>query len=407
MVGAIPCAMRDAAAWRTQWASRFEDYVEVTRERIREWTWEAEQGGILTLTRERLIRLVVAKQRELGIVSALFEPFRSGHPAGHPVARAAEDANRLAVLECYENVFRDWAWGGGESAKLVELVRPHVPAGVKAMAVFGVGAARFALDAHRAFAPQRTFALDINPLPLMIAERLLRGEILELDEFPSSPLGAREAAVATELGCPERPGPGFQLVYADALFPPFVPESLNAVLAPWFVDVCGADLRATLGVANRVLSPGGVFVQLGPLDFNTLLSRAYSFEECVELFERSGFVVTASTRTQLPNFDSPHSAARRLDSVYLIVGKKIAQIDDVRLSSGIAAWIEDPSLPVPQSPALTTLGQRSMLTAMVVGQVDGQRSISDLAGMLAASTGIDARDIVEELRVLFRKLPLA
>jgi hypothetical protein len=193
--------------------------------------------------------------------------------------------------------------------------------------VYGAGAGRFALELHRELAPQWTFALDQNPVPMWLANRLLRGEVLELHEYPVSPVYEKNAVVLQELRSPVPHPEGLRLLLADALHPPFAAASLDLVVTPWFVDACEADLRSLAQGIHRVLRQGGQWWLLGPLDFNTWLSRAYCFEEVLELILQGGFDVVHSECANLPYFQSPHSGSQRTDTVVSIIATKARDAD--------------------------------------------------------------------------------
>ena len=104
---------------------------------------------------------------------------------------------------------------------------------------------------------------------------------------------------------------GFSFMFADALRPPIPAGSLDAVVTSWFIDVARADLRQTAAAINRVLRPGGLWVNLGPLRFQSVLSRAYTIEEVHEIVAGSAFELPSHDRQELPYFDSPVSGSRR------------------------------------------------------------------------------------------------
>src|SRR5262249_57113542 len=93
-----------------------------------------------------------------------------------------------AVLGCYEHLFRDWVWGQREHEAALALLGPALPQGIAGqVAVYGAGAGRLAADLHQTFGPARTFALDVNPLPFLVVDRVLGGETVALPEFPVCP----------------------------------------------------------------------------------------------------------------------------------------------------------------------------------------------------------------------------
>lgn len=337
--GGLPCVMKDVASWRATWSQHALHFEQETVLTLAHWQAEVAPPEVLPRTRARLERLIEGKKRELSLVTPLFAELKD--EAASPEALHAPGVrSRLAVFDCYENVFRDWCWGGEESQRLVSLSKPLAGARFERVAVYGAGAARFALELHRELAPKWTFALDQNPLPLWLANRVLHGEVLELYEYPVSPVYERNAVLLQQLQTPVPCPAGLRLLLADALHPPFAPNSLDLVVTPWFVDVCGADLRVVAHDIHRVLRQGGAWWILGPLDFDTWLSRAYCFEEVRELVEQGGFDVVHSQCENLPYFQSPYSGSQRTDATVSIIATKTRPADQY------ASWLAqlDPGL---------------------------------------------------------------
>jgi SAM-dependent methyltransferase len=337
--GGLPCVMKDTASWRASWRQHALEFEQETILTLAHWQAELAPPEVLPRTRARLERLIEGKKRELGLLAPLFAELKNEAPR-EELQVAPRARSRLAVFDCYENVFRDWCWGGEESRRLVSLGAPLGRAPRERVAVYGAGAARFALELHRELAPKWTFALDQNPLPLWLAQRVLSGEVVELHEYPVSPVYEKNAVLLQQLRTPVPSPAGLRLLLADALQPPFAADSLDLVVTPWFVDVCGADLRVVAQDIHRVLRQGGTWWILGPLDFDTWLSRAYCFEEMLELVEQGGFDVAHSESTNLPYFQSPFSGSQRIDTVVSIIATKTRSADPY------ASWLAqlDPAL---------------------------------------------------------------
>jgi hypothetical protein len=302
-------------------------------------------------------------------------------------------------------VFRDWVWGQRECAEAAAFVAPLVPERASRLAVYGAGAGRLAVDVHQRCAPEQTFALDVNPLPFLIADRLLQGEELELPEFPVDPNSADEVVIHRKL---ERPFPvrdGLSLLFADALRPPFAPGSLDVVITSWFIDVVRADLRQTAAAINRVLRPGGLWINIGPLRFRTVPSRAYGIEEVLEIARLASFEVDTSDRQDIPYLDSPVSGSRRSETVFRFVATKSGETPAVEIQDALPPWVANTLLPIPVTPALVALGRTSMFTTGVLSMIDGTRSVTDVARALGAAWGVDPGRLHEELRGFLARLP--
>ena len=157
-------------------------------------------------------------------MEALFEDLKQGDPQLLPTSPWSTGN---PVLEFSENLFRDWVWGDKEAELTRALAAKLLPEEPGRLAVYGAGAGRLALDLHRSLRPTATWALDLNPLPLLVAERLLRGEVVTLPEFPVAPHAEEDVVIMRQLRGPAAVGDGFSFAFADALHPPLSPGSVT------------------------------------------------------------------------------------------------------------------------------------------------------------------------------------
>jgi hypothetical protein len=401
-LGGVQCLVEDPALYRALWLSRLEDYAAVTADRVRGMRAEAELPGLLPRTRARVARVVGAVEAQREFVEARLAPLRAGALLLPPT----RSDGTQAVLEHYENLFRDWAWGEAEVARARELVERAWPgpAPPRRLAVYGAGAGRLAAEVHRALAAGYTFALDLNPLPLLAAAALLRGERLRAPELPVAPHADARVAVMQELSA-QAAAPGLVPLLADALRPPLPPAGLDAVLTPWFIDAVQAELRETVAALGRALAPGGVWINIGPLRFNNAVSRVYTIEEALEIAAASGLEVLSHVEADLPYFDSPWSGSRRTDRVSCFAARKVGEPPPVAVPSVLPDWVLDPSRPIPRSAALESARRSAVLTGGVLSLVDGSRSIADLAGALSQSWGVEPAALLDQLRAFFARMP--
>jgi len=407
MVGTIPCLVDDPALWRTLCLRRLDDYSQAIEMRVAGLREEAEAAGLLPRTRQRLLRTAEAFAQQLEVVTSLFEPLDAG---SDPLLAAVipsrpEGGSQAAILQCYEHLFRDWAWGGRECELSLSFVAPLVPEGLDRIAFYGAGAGRLAVDLHQIRRPGLSLALDVNPLPFLVAERLIAGDIVTLPEFPVDPISDDVVVVPRPLGRPFPVRDGFTLLFADALRPPIPPASLDAVVTSWFIDVARTDLRQTAAAINRVLRPGGLWVNIGPLRFQSEVSRAYAIEEVLEIVGRSAFDLTSNDRQDLPYFDSPVSGSKRTDTVFRFAARKTGEAPVVEIPEPLPPWVANPLTPIPITPALIALGRTSMFTTGVLAMIDGNRSIVDVARELGKAWGVDPARLQDELRAFLARLP--
>jgi uncharacterized protein YbaR (Trm112 family)/SAM-dependent methyltransferase len=406
-LGNIPCFIPDSALWRTLWLRRLDDYSASAELRVAALRKEAEASDLLPRTRHRLGRLAAGLERQLEVVAALFSALdtEADPLPATAIPSRSDAASQVAVLEYHEHIFRDWVWGERECADAASFIQPAVPTGLSRVAIYGAGAGRLAVDVHQGCRPEQTFALDVNPLPFLVLDRLLAGQELELPEFPVDPNSAAEVVIDRKLSLPFPVRDGFSLLFADALRPPFAPGSLDAVITSWFIDVTRTDLRQTAAAINRVLRPGGVWINIGPLRFRTVPSRAYTIEEAVELVNLGGFAVEANDRRDIPYLDSPVSGSRRSETVFRFVARKSHDTPPAEIPDPVPPWVANTLVPIPVTPALVALGRTSIFTSGVLSMIDGTRSITDVARALGSAWGVDPGKLHEELRAFLARLP--
>jgi len=183
-VGTIPCLVPDAPLWRSLWLALLAEFVAETRSTLDAWRAEAEAAAPIPRTRARIERVIAACEDQRARVEALFDDLKQGDPQLLPSSPGSSGG---AVLEWSENLFRDWIWGDKEAELTRALAARLLGQEPGRLAVYGAGAGRLAVDLHRSLRPTATWALDLNPLSLLVAERLLRGEVVTLPEFPVAP----------------------------------------------------------------------------------------------------------------------------------------------------------------------------------------------------------------------------
>ena len=181
--------------------NRLAEFVTDTRATLAGWRAEAEAGAAQrpARTRARIDRIIAACEDQRARVEALFEDLRQGQPQLLPT-RPEPGANPL--LEFSENLFRDWVWGEKEAELTLALVAKAVDQPLGRLAVYGAGTGRLAVDVHQSLAPAETWALDMNPLPVLVGERLLRGETVTLPEFPVAPHSEADVVIQRDLVSP-------------------------------------------------------------------------------------------------------------------------------------------------------------------------------------------------------------
>ncbi|HEX6767223.1 MAG TPA: Trm112 family protein, partial [Polyangiaceae bacterium] len=196
LVGGIPCMVEDPSLWRALWKSRLDDYLAVIEKRLTSLAAEARAPNLLELTRRRIRHVHDAVASDRKAFLDLFNDIVPSEAAGAPKLLPGADPRTgdTPVIEYTEHLFRDFVWGRAEVESALGLVRRLASEPLGKTGIYGVGTGRLALDVQRELGADRTIGFDIHPLPLLVTSRLLRGEVLELHEYPLAPHSSEETA---------------------------------------------------------------------------------------------------------------------------------------------------------------------------------------------------------------------
>jgi SAM-dependent methyltransferase len=357
-----------------------------------------------SLTRRRLEHVAAALEDQAVRIRDLMAPLGLGGRAeAHAVhvAFGTELPLNQGLSSYYTNLHRDWCWGDAENAAGLAAVMDALSAGAgpQRILVLGAGAGRLAYDLHCTLRPGMTVALDFNPLFVLAASRILAGKSLELHEFPIAPRTIADHAVLRRLASPGAAPPGLELLLADASAPPFQPGRFDLVLTPWFIDVAGEPAARLLRRINRLLAPGGLWINHGSLAFaGGAPANALSLEELLEALPAAGFMRPSARETQIPYLASPSSRHARLETVITLAAHKECDAEAPPPGRAMPDWLREGDLPVPALPQFRAQSLSTRVYAFLLAMIDGERTIRDMARLMEQQKLMPAADAEPAIR---------
>ncbi|MBK6919943.1 MAG: methyltransferase domain-containing protein [Deltaproteobacteria bacterium] len=395
-VGGIPVMLPDARARLDEWRfalAEFRATMNDTRARI---VVDLATKPVQDASRPRLERLAGALERHRDLVTGLFEaagitPAKRSTPA--PAAVPGEGS----VTSYFHQVHRDWGWdadGSQENQRAAEVLTSMVDAPLGRTLVIGAGAGRLARDLHAGADGRDTFAIDINPLPLLVAARVLTGERVRLLELPIAPPDLAHVCVERELAAPGPTPPGFVLLFADAFAPPFADGSFDTVVTPWFIDEVPRDMTTFLPTIHRLLAPDGRWINHGPLIYHpnhTELPARYPNDEVLALTVAAGFEVVRQRCDRMVYMQSPACTRGRVETVFTTLARRgPLPVSTAAAELATPDWQRDTTRPVPRFDGLDAYVPPHPFFAAVIALVDGQRSVEAIAHQLVSTRGLPA-----------------
>lgn len=384
-LGPVPCLLSDPGLARRVWGAQLEMVHREADASLATFEAELRRPALLASTRARLQaqkELVIRARAE---IDGLLAPLGIVRGAGH-------EPSGYRPLSILHTAHRDWSWpASDENARAAEMVAKVIDGrGVGRMLVAGAGACRLAYDVHRAHGAELTVAIDLDPLSMWIAHRVVRGERVPLVETRANASELDRLSAERVLEAPGGPVDHLHAVIADALAPPFAPGAFDTLLTPWFLDVGPQDLRDFVGVADRMLAPGGRWVHFGPLLYPTERAAAcrYSRQEIFDLAELAGFEIERSTAAVLEYGRSPLTERGRLEPCLAFAARKVGQ---PRSREGDPpAWMVLPHLPVPDFASRGLLHPTSASARAILELIDGRRGVDAIAREMIARSGTTA-----------------
>lgn len=366
------------------------------------------------LTRRRLDTLLGANEKHRQILKNLLSPVDieslDATYESHLALRTRLPSDQ-GLYTYYANAHRDWCWGDRENEASADQLRAVLgmagtdDAELGDTVVLGAGAGRLAYDLHRDFGTHRTVAVDFNPLLLFIARDVMRGEQLRFYEFPLAPVSVNDVAILRTLEAPEPARDGMHLVLADVLRAPFADGAFDTVVTPWLVDIVNEDFPLLAARINRLLKPGGRWLNFGSVAFShPERRRRYTAEELLVLVEQAGFAAPDVRQADIPYMDSPASRHGRVETVFTFCAAKTGDVAKPPRYKALPDWIVTGKEPVPLLPSFRTQAMSTQIYSFIMSLIDGRRSIDDMAKVLQQQKLMSRDEAVPAIRQFLTKM---
>ena len=382
----IPFLFAEPAATLGEWRARMNMEVQRLEHEAERHARALDGPELLEPTRRRLEHQRMANSDHARRLRQLLEPLGAGTEAAAfetYLSLRTRLPGSQGLSTYYANIHRDWCWGEKENLVCADIVAGVLGTSVGNLLVPGSGGSRLAYDLHRRSKAQLTVALDFNPLLMLLARRLVHGAVIQLWEFPLAPNSIADTAVLRSLQAPEPIDDRFHFVIADALRAPFQPGSFDTILTPWVTDILPVDFDQLCVRINRLLKPGGRWVNFGSLVFDRPdPARNYSAEEVGDWLQKTGFAAVNFQEDRIPYMCSPSSRHGRTETVVTFSARKQADAPAIPRHTALPEWLVRNSEPVPLLPAFQSQALSTRVHAFVMAMIDGQRSIADMAALM-------------------------
>ena len=388
LIGGIPWMFAEPQATLGEWRGRLQFALQKLSEEVSTLEQELKNKELSQLAKRRVERYAKCVDSHRRKLAKLLRPVDVQSLQGNVetyLALRTRLPSDQGLNTYYANVHRDWAWGDEENAASLKQVQAvlHDHAELGNVLVLGAGAGRLAYDIHTNLGCDATVAMDFNPLLLLVAKTVTKGDQLNLYEFPIAPLALEDDAVLRQLTAPAPVDENFHVVLGDALRPPFPEKSFDTVITPWLIDVITEDLPVFAARINRLLKKEGRWINFGSLSFHSARqSRLYSPEEVKAIVAESGFSDPYVAQATIPYMDSPASRHGRQERVFTFSAYKERNAEKPERHKALPDWLVTGKEPVPATPSFRQQAMTTQIYSFIMSLIDGRRSIKDMAVVL-------------------------
>ena len=384
LLDGIPWLFAEPSASLSEWQSRVDFALQTLAQEHRQLVAAAKAKDISELTRQRLTAMAAATEDHAARLEALLAPLRlqsrAASFASHLAFRTRLPSDQGLMTYAY-NIHRDWSWGQEENQASFDIVHKALNGGSPGKTlVLGAGAGRLAYDLHMRTDSEATVVLDFNPFLLLLAQRITRGETIELYEFPLAPKSIDQHAVLRKLSAEAPCREGLHYILADAHRPPFVKAGFDTIVTPWLVDILPERFETLCRRINTLLAENGRWINFGSLSFHIAdPTLRYSTEECAEIIAGAGFDAPQMTDTPMPYLCSPASRHGRREQVLGWSTIKRQSVPAPPRHEALPDWIVRGKDPVPLLDSFRQQALSSRIRAFTLSLIDGRRSLQDMA----------------------------
>ncbi|MDW3094495.1 MAG: class I SAM-dependent methyltransferase [Gammaproteobacteria bacterium] len=396
----IPFLFADVDAAIGAWCARINGFKKAIEQEIEHLNIQSKDKNNSRLTTERLKTSLKSKKQYKQQIIEHLESFKAYSLDEYAYNSSEIDKNQ-GVESYINNIFRDWCWNNGENEELLRSISKVVDSNFQAgiSLTLGAGASRFSYDFHEKYLAKHSFLLDINPVLLGNAAKIINGMVVELNEFPVAPISIDDFTKhqKCKIACdtPEE----FSFLLADALNAPLKEKSFDSILTPWLVDIIPIDLKDFITRVNRLLKVGGLWINSGSLAFFHKNQQCnYSQEEVIDSLKKFGFDDVKVARTKINYLNSPHSAHGRIEEVFSFSAKKKFDSAVPNNFTYFPEWVNDVNLSIPNHAELMAESSKHLLQAQVLSAINGQRSIIDIAQLLAKQYDMSEDSAISAVR---------
>lgn len=393
----IPWLLANPQAVHQIWQGRMKAVLEHVRTAKINCSRWSQAKGLPKVTQHRLKALGEAEQARIALLEKICEQLNFNKDSKAPDSNMT--ATEQGILNYFDHITRDWAWGEkeiDEQIHLIQKIHPKSETEKATVVVVGSGAGRLVYELRRQKVFKEVIALDINPLLLTLSKNIAEGQTLSIPEFPVGPKSNEVSTLVHKCKAPEKVT-DLHFALADAYDLPFANESLDYVLTPFLIDILPLHFEYLIQEINRVLKTNGKWMSIGTVGFHRGDARIQLVKDEVrEALNYHGFKSKSEAEAVMTFVSSPNSRQTRTELLDAWTFEKTADAKPVREAVdeigqpevGAAVANINMSEKIGVTPAIQQKLVEAEVHYWVLSQIDGTTSVKDIIDRLVQTANL-------------------
>jgi SAM-dependent methyltransferase len=363
-ISGIPWAYKKPSEEFARWSFLTQNYFSFEQNNVKSLQHKLNSNIFLSPTKEKIQNFVNVKSSHIKNLKKVLDPFLKQNQK----VKVDSFQNILAYQDL---VFRDWHWGKSENKNYLNYILNNLSGEEKNILVLGAGSCGLS-HSLSLNTEANIIAIDINPYLMLSAQRILDGKTLKLGEFNDYPISIEDYSYMHEFEKVQSSDNHFQ-VFCDFNDLPFVAESFDIIVSPWFYDIIDLELSSSLRLTNSVLKPNGKNIFIGPSNFHkNKVSKSKTTEEILHVFKENYEQVNFEKRF-CPYLENPKTSQKRIEEILFICSEKKVQLDEVK---------REEIQSIQATPELMAYRQKVEVFSRILKYVENNQSFEDLAKRL-------------------------
>ena len=313
-INSIPWLLKGPENSFIQWSVKIQNHIQLEKKEIQ--FLQQSKISLKDLSQKsRLERILTARTENLNVLMKTLTSFLIEVPLELEISSQQ-------ISSYFRLIFRDWVWN--ENQEMItyrKFIESNMNNSHQNICFLGSGASGLSYEIARKYPKKQIISLDHNPFLLSIADKIFKGEEVELNDFSFFPTNIANTSAKYKVKVEKLSSDNHQFLFSSFPDLPFKEKSLDVIIAPWFFDILDTDFKESIRHTLKFLKPEGKFLLFGPSNIHKDKLNQQLCSDEINEFLSSLFDKAEFNLENLEYLKNPIESQNRLEQVCFFSGE--------------------------------------------------------------------------------------